>query len=532
MHISKFRLRAWLLAGALTTGLLAGCNGDGNVTAGSGVKNVILIIGDGFQLEHERAYNNFATGIYDSGLQHWNWPYKGAVATWDVTTYNRYAYSAGAAVITDDKFDPMNTASFNAALGYDVSKGGALPYPQSTLAALNSTAALGYFGTPLKGSTSGSAGIPATDSASAGTALATGFKTDDGNIAWRTGDKADGSLKTIAEMFRAQRGGAIGVVSTVPFTHATPAAFVSHNISRSNYKAIGKEIITSVKPDVVIGGGHPAFNSASVNPDYTYIDSTDYAALKSSGDYILVERQAGVDGGAALVAKAGEAGGGGKKLFGLFGGVGGSFEYHVPSSDGTASVTRGSTENPSLAQAATAAMTVLGKNPNGFFLMIEQGDIDWANHANNHQGMIGGMWDLDQTVRAVEAFIDRPGDAIDWNNTVVIVTSDHGNSFMRIDPSRKLAKGKLPLQQGKPAGSSYGGDNLYPNAEITYGFNGNGINAHTNEPVTLYARGSADIAALFKAYEGIWYPGSKLIDNTQLFRVMLGALGLTDENRK
>jgi len=152
---------------------------------------------------------------------------------------------------------------------------------------------------------------------------------------------------------------------------------------------------------------------------------------------------------------------------------------------------------------------------------------------DDYKGMIGGMWDLDQAVRAVEAFIDQPGDDLDWNNTLVIVTSDHGNSFMRIDEAKKLAKGKLPGQNaindgGAPAGYATG-VSYYPGREITYGFDGKGLNAHTNEPVTVYARGAG--YQRFGEYEGSWYPGTKLLDNTHIYKVMMGALGLTDENR-
>ncbi|MEE9905274.1 MAG: esterase-like activity of phytase family protein, partial [Chlorobium sp.] len=76
---------------------------------------------------------------------------------------------------------------------------------------------------------------PATDSASAGTAIATGVKTVDGNIAWERTDSAGGEIETIAETLRNEMGYAIGVASTVPFSHATPAAFVSHDVSRNNY---------------------------------------------------------------------------------------------------------------------------------------------------------------------------------------------------------------------------------------------------------------------------------------------------------
>jgi alkaline phosphatase len=532
-----YRLRSRALAAMIVFTMVIGLFGCGNSSSDVAVgpdqaKHVILIIGDGMQFEHERAYNDYLTGSYDSGLEHLNFPYKGVSTTWDVDTYNRYAFTAGASTITDTGFDPQATASFTVALGYDPAKGGKLSYNQDTTAAVNSSAALTYYGTKLKRSATDTAAIPATDSASAATALGTGFKTDGGNIAWRTGDPAIGRLTTIAEMYRNQKKAAIGVVSTVPFTHATPASFVSHNVNRNNYQAIAQEIITSVRPDVVVGGGHPAYNDAAgltgANA-YQYIGAAEYTTLKSSIEYTFAERQAGVDGGTGLLAKADDAVKNKKKLFGLFGGVGGNFEYHNVSNDGSASITRGSTENPTLAQAATAALKVLNQNSNGFFLMLEQGDIDWANHADDYKKMIGGMWDLDQAVKAVEAFIDQPGDDLDWDNTLVIVTSDHGNSFMRIDTSKKLAKGKLPQQTTTAPAGYLAGLSYYPGQEITYGFDGKGMVDHTNEPVTVYARGAG--SQRFSSYEGNWYPNTRLLDNTHIYKVMLGTLGLTDENR-
>ncbi|MHB8771546.1 MAG: alkaline phosphatase [Syntrophales bacterium] len=537
----KFRSRTLTAAVVIIMAIsFAGCSGssgDPAVASDAAAKHVILIVGDGMQFEHERAYNNYVTGSYDTGLEMGNFPYKGQASTWDVTTYNRYAYTAGAATITDSGFDPRVTASFTAALGYDPAKGGKLPYAQDAMAAVNSPAAMSYYGAKLKLRATDGGAVPATDSASAATALATGFKTDDGNIAWRPGDPDNGSLVTIAEMYRNQKKAAMGVISTVPFSHATPAAFVSHNISRNNYQAITKEIITQVRPEVVIGGGHPAYNDKagiSGPAAYQYIGAPEYANLQSSTEYVLAERTSGVDGGSTLLAKADEAISGKKKLFGLFGGVGGSFEYHNVSNDGTTSITRGSIENPTLAQASTAALKVLSHNKNGFFLMIEQGDIDWANHADDYQGLIGGMWDLDQAVRAVEAFIDQPGDGVDWSNTLVIITSDHGNSFMRIDTAKKLAKGKLPQQNptsdgGAPSGYAPNVSYYYPGTEITYGFDGKGLNSHTNEPVTVYARGAG--TQKLAALEGTWYPGTKLLDNTQLYSAMMDWLELTDENR-
>ena|GEM_PF-859756 len=530
------------LSGCGTTSSTSSTPSTPATTAALSAKNVILIIGDGMQLEHERAANNYLFGTPESGLEHQALPYKGAASTWDVNTYNRYAFSKyssngfSSKKYSDSAIDLNTVATFDSTLGYDPAKGGKLPYRQDI------TGQTAYFSTKYKDSATGSAATAATDSASAATALAAGFKTDSGSIAWRTASGLsaqpdNGRLTTIAEMYRYQKKASIGVVSTVPFSHATPAGFVSHNKSRNNYKAIAQEIITGVRPDVVIGGGHPAYNSATSSADYTYIDAPEYSYLKNSSttsDYNFVQRKAGVDGGTALLAAADTAVANKQKLFGLFGGAGGNFDYHKVSNDGTATITRGSIENPTLADASKAALKVLSQNSNGFFLMLEQGDIDWSNHSNDYASMVGGIWDLNNAVKAVEAYIDNKTNNVTWDNTLVIVTSDHGNSFMRL--KKDLPKGKLPVQTpngaGAPAGYATvasGVSYYYDPTEVTYGFNGLGMNDHTNELVTLYAKGAG--SSLLSGYEGLWYPGTRIVDNTHIYKTMMAALGLTDENR-
>jgi alkaline phosphatase len=145
--------------------------------------------------------------------------------------------------------------------------------------------------------------------------------------------------------------------------------------------------------------------------------------------------------------------------------------------------------------------------------MVEQGDIDWANHANDYARMIGTVWDLHQAVQATIDFVNRPGDDIDWDNTLLIVTSDHGNSYMRLNPEKVLGAGDLPTQN--EAG--------YPDEEVTYG-----TISHTNELVRLYAKG-AD-AKLFERYEHAWYRDSAIIDNTHMFHVMMEAAGYPVES--
>jgi alkaline phosphatase len=459
-------------------------------------RNVILMIGDGMQLEDEIAISRYLHGR-DFGMT-WNrFPYRGYVATWDVTSYNKYAKAAGAPLFDATSYDPL--------IGYDPSRAGARPYPLEDPVGLLEYLKTGAL--PLPGSAGWWA---ATDSASAATAMSTGMKTDDGNVAWLPGDPDDGALLTVGEVLRSQRGMSFGIVSTQPLSAATPAAFSSHNKSRNNAAAIADEIVFSTQPEVVISGGHPVWR-----PGYSSISKTAYAALASSStDYLLVERTTGVDGGAALLAGADQAVSEGKKLFGLFGGKGGNFEFGVPAdAPGSPSVAPGSTENPTLAQAAEAALEVLSQDRDGFFLMIEQGDIDTANHANNYANKIACAADLDQAVKQVIHFVNRPHDQIHWGNTVLIVVADHATGYQRLNPEQVLGRGDLPTQSCTSAGCAY------PDGDVSYGTTG-----HSNELVRVSVAGRGSPA--LRQCEGRDYPGTRIIENTALHWFMLDAAGL------
>ena len=511
-------LTVLLSAVALFSG--AGCR---KPAAGPAFKHVILFIGDGMSVESEIAASRYLYGR-DRALAWHALPGQSYVATWDVTAYNLNARKAGR--------DAYSASAFAPSLGYDVRREGRRPYPN-------------------EGSRGAAEHVPApaTDSASAATALATGTKTDSGNVSWRTGDPPGGALPTIAEDFRAARKGAIGVVSTVPFSHATPAAFVSHNTSRGHYytgykgytgQGIADEIILQVKPDVVIGAGHPLSDNPSFDTKKGSISEGLYRRLQTSTDYVLAERKAGADGSRTLNEAAGQALAKGKKLFGLFGGPDEKFAHPVAdNSPGSPRFRSVSPEDPTLKDATLAALRVLGRNPDGFFLMVEQGDIDWANHDNDFRRMIATMADLDAAVRAARAFVDQPGDDIDWTNTVLVVTADHATGGLRLNPSKPLGAGALPRQvaipkQGPESGSeepeavpkAKSGPHaavpkapfLYPDDEVSYSTIG-----HTNELVSLAVSGPA--ARLFLMYQGSWYPGP-IVDNTQVNAAMRDALGL------
>lgn len=549
MRIHAIRRLGNALAAGLPLALALGCAGSGgDAPVKVEPKHIILFIGDGMQLEHEIAASRYLTGT-DRGLVWQGFPTQAQVCTWDVSTYDRYALASGAANYTDQGFLPR--------LGYDETRGGALPCPDQP------TPDPGYFLTPLRKSAADSLPYaPATDSASAGTAMACGYKTDDGNIAWLPkdpkagGNRAnDGSLLTIAELFRQHRGGGIGVVSTVPFNHATPASFVAHNVSRNNYYTgrsgytglgIADEIIHHTRPEVVIGGGHPQLDNPFYNTSKGYLSKPLHDHLRTSQEWVFAERQTGVDGSQTLAQAAERAVREKKRLFGLFGGPGGNFEPPVPAhTPGAPSLQRGSLENPLLKDAAVAALQVLSQNPKGFFLMVEQGDIDWANHANDYRWMIGTMWDLDQAIRATLDYIDRPGDTLTRENTLILVTSDHGNSYMRHNPAKPLGHGELPQQvptaplkghlvwddrretlviqrgDGSLERLAYASPWSYPGGEITYG-----TGDHTNELVTLAVQGTPSDHALVKAEQRSWYRFGNVLDNTQIFRVLRDASGL------
>ncbi|MEM0911617.1 MAG: alkaline phosphatase, partial [Pseudomonadota bacterium] len=110
-----------------------------------------------------------------------------------------------------------------------------------------------------------------TDSAAAGTALLSGRKTSVGrlNMDWSSSER----FTTFAEIAM-NNALAAGAVSSVMVSHATPAAVISHNVSRNNYADIFNEMIAS-DLNVIMGAGHPQFNdngnTVQGELDYKYV---------------------------------------------------------------------------------------------------------------------------------------------------------------------------------------------------------------------------------------------------------------------
>jgi alkaline phosphatase len=187
---------------------------------------------------------------------------------------------------------------------------------------------------------------------------------------------------------------------------------------------------------------------------YLAVDDLNALDAAGGGPYRVVQRTAGIHGAKALAAAADEAIERGLRLFGYFGVKGGHLPFRTADGrfDPTISMkndekagpipTERETyspadleENPTLSDMATAALDVLSKRADSFWLLIEAGDVDWANHANNIDNSIGAVISGDEAFRATTQWIEKHGG---WEDTVLILTADHGHYLMLDRPEMLL----------------------------------------------------------------------------------------------
>ena len=251
-----------------------------------------------------------------------------------------------------------------------------------------------------------------TDSASAATAMSTGYKTINRMLGMTPDNDSfvPDEVPTILELAE-QKGLATGLVATSQICHATPAGFAAHVTHRNQFNKIAAQYFDQFAAknqslEVLLGGekrnftptGRPEYyNEAGkkINDDN---DNRDLITEFKGKGYAVVENT-------ASLKTAGT-----DKLLGLFTHKGGLTPEHKRAPDNV---------EPRLPEMTQKALEVLAKDPDGFLVMIEGSQIDWAGHDNNYEYLMGEMKAFDQAVKMALDFQKNNPD------TLVIVTADH-----------------------------------------------------------------------------------------------------------
>jgi len=275
-----------------------------------------------------------------------------------------------------------------------------------------------------------------TDSAASATSWATGVKTKNKFLSITPDGKA---IPTIPEIL-SNKGYISGLVATSSITHATPAAFYAHIDSRYKEKEIASQLLES-PIQLSLGGGLEFFDIA-----------------KAQESNLLITDMKELDGDDFLKAK---------KVLGLF------------DEDG---INR-SSNKPTQLQMTKSALDFLSlkassNSCNGFFLMSEGSQIDWASHDNDAATMVVEFKDFDQTIAMAMDFVTSN------KETLLLVTADHETGGLQI-LSQKDDMVKVQW----------------------------GTGSHTSIPVGVYAYGPG-------AHE---FTG--LMDNTDIHYMILDAIG-------
>lgn len=255
-----------------------------------------------------------------------------------------------------------------------------------------------------------------TDSAAAGTCLASGKKTNNGMI----GQTPDGvPAYSVASQLK-EEGWGIGIMSSVPIDHATPASHYAHAEKRSNYYLIGTHL-TESNFDFFGGGGFQRPNDRH-NPSapnlydlarqagYTLVGSYADAKKHLQADKLLLVPQTDIDhpnrGAEAL-------------------------PYAIDQQEG----------DLNLAQIVDIAIQHLSQHDR-FFMMAEGGKIDYAGHGNDGATNIHEVIDFDQAIQVAYRFYEQHPD-----ETLIVVTADHETGGMALGNNQPLRLERLAYQQ-------------------------------------------------------------------------------------
>lgn len=302
---------------------------------------------------------------------------------------------------------------------------------------------------------------PYPDSAATATSMTSGYKSYNGTI---NIDPESGQLTTIAHLAQ-KRGWKVGAVSSVPISHATPAASYAHNVSRNDYQDLTRDLLglPSVSHpkaplpglDVLIGTGFGAERNKDSGqgdnfvPGNGVLTQKDLQAIdsRSGGKYSVAVRTEGQSGAELLKLKADDAIANSRRLFGFFGTqfkhlpfqtADGNYNPPIGRSKKAEKYTEGDLlENPTLKDFTEQAIRVLSHNDSPFWLMVEAGDVDWANHDDNIDNSIGAVLSGDDAVRSITNWVEKESN---WDESLLIVTADHGHYLVLKKPELLISK--------------------------------------------------------------------------------------------
>lgn len=229
-----------------------------------------------------------------------------------------------------------------------------------------------------------------TDSAAAGTALASGVKTYNGAIGM---DDQKNAILSVAERAR-NAGKKVGVTTSVSVDHATPAAFYAHQPNRSMYYSIALDL-SKAGFDFYAGGGFiEPVKSDGMPSAFDVMEEVGYTIARGMDDY---------------KTKAGSA----KKMVLIQedGANPSCLPYSIDRQEG----------DLSLAEITESAISFLTKERSkGFFLMVEGGKIDWACHANDPATVFEEVIDMDNAIKVAYEFYKKHP-----KETLIVVSADH-----------------------------------------------------------------------------------------------------------
>lgn len=343
----------------------------------------------------------------------------------------------------------------------------------------------------------------ATDSASAATAMYTGQKIFDGRINYNT----DNRLLTTYFEAAALAGKSTGAVSSVEFSHATPAAVAAHNISRNNYAEIANEMIYNSPLDVIMGAGYPTQGQTKYIGGSPVMDDIADGSTTAGHTFIndVADFQALADGSLSAA-----------KILGVANANATLSENYKPGSNDESVV-------PTLETMTKGALNVLSQNDNGFTVMIEGGAVDWEGHGNNLQAQIIEQIDFNNSVQAVVDWVLANSN---WDETLLIVTADHETGGLYGDGSAGFFDVDKDGIYTEGVDYAHMGDNGAGNVPEAFWASG----GHTNQLVPLYAMGAGSdllfnhVIGTDTNLPGYYGLGSDwtgdYIDNTAIFSVM------------